>query len=137
VYQEFLCRLEEFDLDAYRACTREQLLCHDVDDLHNAFLLERMENNDVVDTVQEFGVEDPLQGILYSALEGLVVEFDPRLGEPDSLAQVFDIACTDVRRHNDNRISEVHATPESVGEDTVIQHLEQDVEDIRVCLFDF
>ena len=42
-----------------------------------------------------------------------------------------------VRRHDDNRVAEVDRTTLVVGQSSVVEHLQQDVEDIGVGLLDF
>ena len=42
-----------------------------------------------------------------------------------------------VRRHDDNRVAEVDRTTLVVGQSSVVEHLQQDVEDIGVRLLDF
>ena len=43
----------------------------------------------------------------------------------------------DVRCHDDDAVAEIHPPPLGVGQMAVIEYLQQDVEDIRVRLFDF
>ena len=50
---------------------------------------------------------------------------------------LLDEAGADVRRHDDDRVLEVHPVAEAVGEVAVLEHLQQDVEQIRVRLLDF
>ena len=42
----------------------------------------------------------------------------------------------DVRRHDDDRITEVDRAALSVGQATVVENLQEDIEHIGVCLFD-
>ena len=49
---------------------------------------------------------------------------------------LLDEAGADVRRHDDDRVLEVHPVAEAVGEVAVLEHLQQDVEDIRMRLLD-
>src|SRR5213078_2298192 len=51
-------------------------------------------------------------------------------------ALLLDEASADVRRHDDDRVLEVHPVPEAVGEVAVFEHLQQDVEDIGMGLLD-
>jgi len=43
---------------------------------------------------------------------------------------------THVRGHDDDRVAEIHRPPLVVGQATVVEHLQQDVEDIGVRLLD-
>ena len=56
--------------------------------------------------------------------------------EADALAEVLDVPRPDVRGHDDDRVAEVHAAAEAVGQDPVVEHLEQDVEHVGVRLLD-
>src|SRR3712207_7747006 len=47
-----------------------------------------------------------------------------------------DLGGTDVRGHDHDRVAEVHRAPLGVGEASVLEDLEQDVEDVRVRLLD-
>ena len=44
----------------------------------------------------------------------------------------LQIAC-----HNQNRVGEIHRAPLAIGETAIIKHLQQDVEHLRMSLFDF
>ena len=44
---------------------------------------------------------------------------------------------TQIGRHHDHGVAKVHRAPVPVGETSVIQHLQQHVEHIRMRLFDF
>ena len=49
---------------------------------------------------------------------------------------LLDEARPDVRGHDDDRVLEVHPVAEAVGQMAVFEHLQQDVEDVRVRLLD-
>jgi hypothetical protein len=42
----------------------------------------------------------------------------------------------EVRGHDDERVAEVHLVAQRVGEDPVLQNLQQDVRDVRMGLLD-
>ena len=48
-----------------------------------------------------------------------------------------DILAADIGCHNDHRIFEIHRSALAVGNASIIEHLEQNVKYVRVCLFDF
>src|SRR5690606_21271022 len=58
-------------------------------------------------------------------------------GKTDTRTEILQIAYTDVGSHDDNSVTEVYPSTEAVRKDTIIEYLQQDVEHIRVCLFDF
>src|SRR5262245_9858072 len=96
---------------------------------------QRLEDDDLVDAVDELGVEralDLTQDHLRDASADLV---GIRRLEPQR-ALLLDEARADVRRHDDDRVLEVHPVAETVGEVAVLEHLQQDVEDVRVRLLD-
>jgi hypothetical protein len=84
-----------------------------------------MEDHDVVDTVQELGLERLAQGIVDLALD--LCRVARCIGTGDVLA-------AHVRRHDDDRVLEAHDPALAIREAAIVQDLEQDVEDIRMCL---
>src|SRR5690606_10050128 len=60
-----------------------------------------------------------------------------RARETDTRSEVFQIAHTNVGGHDDNRISEVDPSSESIGQNAVIEYLQQNIEYVRVGFFDF
>ena len=42
----------------------------------------------------------------------------------------------EVRGHDDQRVAEIDRAPLAVGEPAVVEHLQQDVEHVRMCLLD-
>ena len=61
------------------------------------------------------------------------------------LARLLRILCgelenrgrADVRRHDDHRVAKIDGAALAVGETAVVENLQQDVEDVRMRLFDF
>ena len=100
--------------------------------------LQAVEDNDVIDSVQEFGGESALQGILDdpAAVVAFLVLLGLR-GEAYTGAEVLQLPGPDVRRHDDDGVAEIHPAPEAVGQLSVIQGLQQQVEHIGVGLLDF
>ena len=101
-----------------------------VDDLLNLFQSQRAEYDDIVHTVEEFRSEVVLQfsGYLFLYL----------LRNIALLIHVLNqLAASDVGGHNDNRILEIYGSSLIVCQTAVVQKLQQDVEDIRVRLFNF
>ena len=85
----------------------------DVDDLLHVLAVERVEDDDLVDAVDEFGPE--------------VCPHDVhRVG----------VALAEIRRHDDDGVLEVDRAALAVGQPTVVQQLQQDVEHFGMRLFD-
>ncbi len=73
-----------------------------------------------------------------SRLHGFVYAFFFRFGrEANARAKIFKVSYTNVGSHDDDGIFKVHPSSQTVGQDTVVQYLQQDIEDIRVRFFDF
>ena len=75
-----------------------------------------------------------LQGILHLGLHALVADGRVSLGE----AQVglTQVGRTEVRGHDQDGVAEVHGATLGIGQATLLQDLEQRVEDVRVSLLD-
>src|SRR5687768_6272838 len=97
---------------------------------------ERLEDDDLVDAVDELGIEGPLDLAEHHLRHALVD--GARVGrlEPHR-ALLLNEARADVGRHDDNRVLEVDTIPQAVGEVTVFEHLQQDVEDVGMRFLDF
>ena len=50
---------------------------------------------------------------------------------------LHDFAAAQVTGHDNQRILKVHAAALAIGQAAIIQNLQQYVEDVRMCLFDF
>src|SRR6516164_1234611 len=126
------------DLDAHVAVLQPlvDLGDHQVHDLEDLFLLQLVEHDHVVDTVEELGPEVLLQ--LLGDLRLHPVVRTPGLalpGEPDRDA-LGDVTRAQVRGHDDHGVLEVHHAALGVGEAPVLEDLQQRVEDVRVGLLD-
>ena len=96
----------------------------DVDDLLDLTHTERVEHHDVVDAVQELGPERMAHGLVHQTAHlGLV-----------TTRVLGDRIRTNVARHDDDRVLEAHLAALAVGEATIIEHLQQHVEHVRVRL---
>ena len=105
------------------------------DDLTNFLFIQRRKHDDFVNTIQEFRPDCLLQ-----QLKNLFLRLiDNRI--PVGIRHLFEVF-TDKRRshitcHNNNGILEVDRTALIIRQSTVIQYLQQDIEYIRMSLFDF
>src|SRR5882762_6960356 len=97
-----------------------------IDDVLYLLLAERAEDDDVVDAVEELGAEMLPEGARYLRLDHRAV-----------FAGVLEyVSAADVRRHDDNRVPEIHRATLRVGEAAVVEDLQENVEDIRMRFLD-
>src|SRR5665647_3973158 len=126
------------ELDAHVAILEPRLDHGDqqIDDLLDLRLRELVEHDDLVDAVQELRTEMLLELVGDLRLHLLV----PRLRVGPLLeAEVHrlrDIPRTEVRRHDDDRVLEVHDPALRIGETTLVEDLQQRIEDVGVRFLD-
>src|SRR6266571_558258 len=119
-------------------CTQSllDLTEEDSHDVPHVVARESSEHDDVVDAIEELRVEGALELVLDRALDRLELR-RAALGlfESQMLPPAHDLAAAQVRGHDDHGILEVYSPPRAVGQDAVVQHLEQDIEHVRVRFF--
>src|SRR5215204_2389302 len=94
------------------------------DDVLDLLMSERLEDNHVVDAVQKLGTE------MLAQCRGNL-----RLNESPVIGTVLENErASDVRRENDHRVSKINRATLRVGEPSVVENLEKNIEDIRVSL---
>ncbi len=123
------CGIGEFESDsAVGEAIHEtsKLDFHDLLDLGNA---KGAEHHDVIEAVDEFGAE-----VEPEFFDHLGFDFFELLGIEETVAVVV---APDVGSEDYDGVLEVHSSALTIGEASVIQKLEEDVEDIRVGFFDF
>ena len=98
-------------------------LQQDRGNLLHLLLRKRLEHHDIIDTVQELRPEIILQQLLHRPL-GLLE------------ALVQDLMRAQIRRHDDDRILEIHHPALAIRQAAIIKDLQQHVEHIAVCLLD-
>ena len=99
-------------------------------------LLERLEHDDVVDTVQEFGADGLLQHLQHFALRFLKDVSLLSIGKSaHRLELLLDELATEVGSHDDDGVLKVDHTALIVGQAAVVEHLQQDIEHVGMCLF--
>ena len=87
-----------------------------------------MEDDDFIDTVNEFRTEVMAYHTEHQLFHVRIIQFTKTF-----LNQIG----TEVRGHNDDRITEVDRSPLPVSQTPIIQYLQQNVEDIRMRFFHF
>src|SRR5688572_7231654 len=116
LYEEFLGRIRQLDLDLTVRQTLHQSTQLDVDDLLDVLSRERVEEDDLVDTVQEFGPEMLPQCFAYLPADAFA-DLAGRRGLGDMLT-------ADVRRHDHDRVLEIHRSSLAVGEPAIVEQLQ-------------
>ena len=117
----------------YKVCV--ELLNQQFKNLHEFRIGQRGEDDDLVQAVDELGVEGSLHLAHHHLLH--LREDDLVLGRLEAEAfTLHQVLGPDVRSHHEDRVLEVDRVAETVGELAVFKDLEQQVEDIRVRLFD-
>ena len=96
---------------------------------------ERLEDDDLVDAVDELRVEGLLDLAEHHVVDAAADHAAVGRLEPERRL-LLDEAGADVRGHDDDRVLEVHPVAEAVGQVAVLEHLQQDVEQVRVRLLD-
>ena len=115
---------------------------HTAGDLHDVLLGQLTEHDDLIDTVQELGAEGVLQvghdrladtgeASLLSFLPALFVAVKAQLG-----GGIGDVPGAHVGCHDDDGVLEVHPAALGIGDDAVLQDLQQDVPHILMGLLD-
>ena len=107
---------------------------HQIDDGADFLFRQALVVDDIVEAVQELGAELPLEQLVDGAL-CLIRQLVFAVGT--ALFQIFQNQVrAEVRRQDDDGVLEVHRAALAVGDAAVVQHLQQDVEHVRVGLFD-
>ena len=94
------------------------------------FLAERAKDDDVVDAVEELGLEMRVQQGLH-LLAGFLKLF--------RRAHLIGLQITgaEVRGHDDDRVLEIDDAAFAVGQSAVVHHLQEHVEDVGMSFFNF
>ncbi len=138
--QQRLGGLGNLELHFLRAHLANDFLEFERDDLLDLFARQLMEDDDFVDAVEELRTERLLNFLHHPALHP-IVGFDFVLGR-ELLRAEADVGGrrhsdrADVAGHDDDRVFEVDLTPLRIGQAPVFEHLQQQVEDVGVRLFD-
>ena len=110
----------------------------DVHDTFDGFQVQLVEIDNVIQTVQEFRSELFVQRLLDDFAAVLLVGCRRvRAAEPDALAEIFQLARSAVRCHDDDRVLEIHRRAVAVRQSSFVHHLQQDVEHVAMCFFQF
>ena len=86
--------------------------------------IERMEHHRLVDSVEKFRPEIVLQLVRYRVTNVFIRLAHHRLNDGRA----------DVAGHDDHRVFEVHCAALAIGQASVVKHLQQNIENIRMRL---
>ena len=108
----------------------------EVDNLLEVALLQAVEDDDIVQAVEELGLEDALGLFHHLVAHAFValVEFGRTETEAGLLFQQFG---ADVGRHDDDGVAEIDLAAEGVGQFAFLEDLQEQMHDIRVGFFHF
>jgi hypothetical protein len=95
----------------------------EVDDVRELVLRERVEDDDLVESVEELGLE----GLAHGGHDGLALGLGVQRRVDEELR-------AKVGGHHEDDVAEVDRATLPVGEPPVVEHLKQDVEGLRVGL---
>src|SRR5579885_1607778 len=124
----------DLDADALALELHGGALDHQVDDLGDLVLAELVEHDRLVDAVQELRPEVLLEGVVDLLLHLLVG--DGLVGLAEAHRRLAEVGGAQVRGHDQHGVAEVDRAPLGVGEATLLEDLQQRVEDVGVGLLD-
>src|SRR6185312_7717063 len=140
LYQEILGSLWYDQFQLLLSQLHTHTIEQQIDDRIHLFDAQRMEDDDLVNTVQELGLEGILQLAEYLRLHGFIlVLIDLRLilGLLESNGRfLIQQGCSNVGGHDHNSIAEVYRAALGVGQLAIFQNLEQHVENVGVRFLD-
>src|SRR6185437_987792 len=128
--------LRDGDRDRFLHQVGVELRQQQFDDLDEVRISERLEENDLIDTVEELRIKGTLDFTLHQIFDLVHHQIFTIALEAEALL-ALQVPCPNVRGHDDDGVLEVDGVAESVGELAVFKDLQEDVEDIRMRLFDF
>ena len=101
-----------------------------VDDMIDLATPQRMEHHDVVDTIEKFRFEHATQRDQHIPLHRAPCSIS-------GLPAFENHLTAHVRRHDDDRVAEIDGTSLRIGEASVVEQLQQNIEHIGMRLLDF
>ena len=135
--KEFLGLIVEDDGDMFAFDTGGDFFDFQVDDGEEFGFAEGVEDDEIIETVDEFGFEDPFglaEDFVFHDIISLIVFVG---GGEAHHAGFFDEFRADVGSHDDDGVAEVDFPGERIGNFSFFENLQEEVHDIGVGLFDF
>ncbi len=115
---------------------RVELRDHKLQNLDQVGLAQSLEQNDLVQAVEEFGIESSLYFALHQLLDLAGHHVVGGRLEAEALA-LLQVTRADVGSHDQNGVFEIDRVAETVSQLAVFENLQQNVEHVRVRLLDF
>src|SRR5579885_1391030 len=106
-----------------------------IDDAKQIFIAQRVEDDDFVQAVQKLRIERPLHFVHHHFFHRLPAGLVRPALEADARA-LLQVPRAEVGSHDDDGIAEIHRIAESVRQLAVFKNLQQDIENVRMRLFD-
>ena len=129
-------RIGELDVHAVGDQTLAQVVHQQVRDLGEILARELLEHHDVVDAVEQLGAEQALE-LAHRTATDLTRGKALLAGGAKAHARILrDLAGAHVGRHDDHGVAEIDRLALAIGQAALLQHLQQNVEDIGVRLLD-
>ena len=125
-------------LDVHAVCDQAltQIVHQQVRNLGQVLARELLEHHDVVDTVEQLGAEQALELAHRTALDFTRGEALLAGGAKTDTRILRDLAGAHVGRHDNHGVAEVDRLTLAISQATLLQHLQQNVEDVGVRLLD-
>ena len=113
-----------------------QIGCQQIYDLFHILIVQLVEHDNVIDTVDEFRLEAALYLFHDIGFHFLIILRLALLRCEAEILGIYNPLCSGVGCHNQHRILEADLSALGIRNMTVIQHLQKYVEHIRMSLFD-
>ena len=110
-----------------------QFFRHDAHNLLHVLFGQGMEHNDLVDPVQKLRLEHPAYLLHDAVLHGLIILLLIILSREAQPLRGDNGACARIGGHDNDGILKVHSPSLGIGNPAIVQHLQKDIEHIRVC----
>src|SRR5690348_18274014 len=107
-----------------------------IEDLEHVIVVQSIKDNDLVEPVQELGIEQPFD-LAHHQVAQLFVRCPFRRRLEAQVRAPLQIPGPDVRGHDDNRVLEVDRVSQAVCQLPVFKNLKKNIEDVGVRFLNF
>ena len=133
--QEFLGFRSNRQLDFARFNPLLNPVDFEVENDLDIFHSQLTEDDDIVETVDQLGFEGVFAGIHHHFLKLFVIAFRTFGGEAE--ATLGNMAGPNVGGHNNDRVAEIDAASETIGQSPLFENLKHHMHHVGMSLFDF
>ena len=120
------------DIISHDRRTRQQSAEFDIHDTRQGVVLERMEEDNGIEPVDELRREGAVERLGEYSLRGTCIEC--RRLKTYASTLLCQLPRADIGGEDDDRVAEINGVSLPVGESSFVEDLQQDIEDIRVRL---